>query len=179
MLRLSLIVLVALTPFAMAAPDFQKAADEAKWSWEPEKATVLYSLMRASTDYTVEVIRKKNTIGALTIRILDEKKVLDSFEGHSETVFAVAGGVLYRAEFNPFASGCTIIAWDLKAGKQLWKSQLKGLGPIAHTEYRNRVILDVADGALAIRGHEASGDYLEYVDLKTGKTVGHRIFSKK
>jgi hypothetical protein len=162
-----------------AATDFQAKADGAKWRWEPEHASVLYSLMRASTDYTVEVIRKKNTIGDLTIRVLDDGKVLHAFDGHRGTVFATEGGVLYYAEFSPIATGCTVVAVDLKAGKQLWKTRLKGMGPLGHTEYTNSVTLEVEDGAVQIKGKEAGGDYLEYVDLRTGKTVGHRVFRDK
>jgi hypothetical protein len=32
------------------------------------------------------------------------------------------------------------------------------------------------DDALHILGNESAGKYVEYVELKAGKTVGHRIF---
>jgi hypothetical protein len=173
MLRLSLLGLIALAPLTFAKPDFQKRAEECAGKFEPEKASILYSLTRASTDYTVEIVRKKGTLYDLTIRVLDGKKVLCSFDGHRQTVFAIGGGVLYYAVFNPSASGCTVIAHDLKAGKQLWKTHLLGIGPVEHTKYRNRVTLEIDEGAVLIKGEELFGHYVEYVDLKTGKTVGN------
>jgi hypothetical protein len=86
---------------------------------------------------------------------------------------------VYYADFTPYSSGCTVIAYDMKAKKQLWKTDLKGLGPISHTKYRNAVILEVKDDVIRVLGQESAGKYLEYVDLKSGKTVANRVFQDK
>jgi hypothetical protein len=31
---------------------------------------------------------------------------------------------------------------------------------------------------ILVRGNESAGKYIEYVDAKTGKTVGHKVFEK-
>ena len=60
------------------------------------------------------------------------------------------GGVLYRAEFHPHASGCAVAAYDLKVRRQLWRSELRGLGPVDHSKYFNAVrpgnVLIASDG---------------------------------
>jgi hypothetical protein len=41
----------------------------------------------------------------------------------------------------------------------------------------NAVNLEIVNNEVArVFGNEAAGKYLEYVDLKTGKTVGHRLY---
>jgi hypothetical protein len=50
------------------------------------------------------------------------------------------------------------------------------LGPISHFAYRNFINLDVNGEVMTVYGNETLGRYLEYKDIDTGKTVGHRIF---
>ena len=38
--------------------------------------------------------------------------------------------------------------------------------------------MGLASGAVLVGGNEAAGKYIEYVDAKTGKTVGHKVFEK-
>jgi len=58
----------------------------------------------------------------------------------------------------------TVVAIDRSTGKTLWKTDLKGLGPIAHSKYRNAVRLEVLDGdAIQVFGKESSGRYVEIV----------------
>ena len=50
---------------------------------------------------------------------------------------------------------------------------------IDHFEYSNSVNLDILNNdAVRVFGNESVGKYLEIVDLKTGKTVGHHKFKK-
>jgi hypothetical protein len=74
--------------------------------------------------------------------------------------------------------GCSIIAYDLANRKELWKTRVQGIGPIAHTAYDNQVALELVGDALKVLGNELAGQYVEFVDLKTGKTVGHKLFRK-
>jgi hypothetical protein len=41
------------------------------------------------------------------------------------------------------------------------------------------VNLDLEKQAVCVRGNESAGRYIEYVDLRTGKTVGHKVYPKK
>jgi hypothetical protein len=97
-------------------------------------------------------------------------------DGESKTSIE-KGGVLYRAEFNPHASGCAVVAYDLKTREHLWRSELKGLGPVDHSKYFNAVRVEpVGEAALAVYGKESAGRYVEVVSLKTGRTLGHKLF---
>jgi hypothetical protein len=178
----SLAVLLVAGPL-WAAPlpmheDYQKKADEAAWQWSEERAGVADSARRVKGDYTAEFV-PGDTPRYGTVRIRKDGSVAHSFGGHTRTVFAVRDDVLYYADFGPITSGCAVVAYDLKAKKQLWKAKLKGLGPIGHSRYQNAVNLDLDTQAVCVRGNESAGRYIEYVDLKTGKTVGHKVYPRK
>jgi hypothetical protein len=172
---LSTLALVTAAPLP-PQPDYQKMADEAKWEWAPERATLTWYLTRFQGDYQVEVVKKPNTYGKLTIRFSKDDRPALTLEGHYASAFLFNEGVLYYPEYHPSSSGCTLVAFDLASKKELWKSHLKGIGPIDHTKYRNLVALDFVGGAVKVLGNESAGDYVEFVDLKTGKTVGHKVF---
>ena len=117
--------------------------------------------------------------GEIIIHIADDGKELYSWQGHYRSVFTSTGDVLIYAEFLPSRTGCTVVAYDLKKQKQLWKTPLKGLGDIAHFRYSNAVNLEIVNNeAVRVFGKESAGQYLGFVDLKTGKTVVHRVYGK-
>ena len=158
--------------------DYQKRADDTPWSWSAERASVVDSLLRFSKDYQVELIRKKNKYD-FTLRLVDDGKELYTWEAHYRSVFSLSGDVLVYADFLPSRTGCSVVAYDLKKQKQLWKTDLEGHGPISHTRYSNWVNLEVINNEVVrVFGNESAGKYLEFVDLKTGKTVGHRVYGK-
>ncbi len=179
-LTFSLASILALFFTSLAhGQDYQKIADATAWSWSAERASVGDSFLRFSKDYQVELIRKKNRFGDITIRVVDDGMELVAWEGHYRSVFTSSGNVLVYAAFLPSRTGCAVVAYDLKNGKQLWKTNLKGLGSIDHFEYSNAVNLDIINtDAVRVFGNESAGQYLEIVDLKTGKTVGHRTYKK-
>ncbi len=117
---------------------------------------------------------------AASISSSADGKDIFTLTGHQGTVFvATRNGTLYSADYSRSSNGCGLVAYDLTARKQLWKSNLKGLGQIPHTRYSNAVRLDLLpDGTLRVFGRESAGDYVEFVDGKTGKTVGHKIFPR-
>jgi len=156
--------------------DYQKIADTEEWQWKPDRTTAAGSAKSYMGDFQADVA--VNDSGATLVKFAKGDDVVFILEGHAGTVFAGRGNVVYYADFIPQSSGCTVIAYDLKEKKQLWKANLKGLGPIDHTKYRNQVSLDIKDDAVRILGNESAGKYVEYLDLKSGKTVGHRVFGK-
>ncbi len=158
--------------------DYQKLADSASWEWHPEQASALYSTMTCPREYKVEIIRPPNSFGGLTLRFSKDDKLLCTIEGHAYTTFIIDAAVLYYAGYSHGSSGCALVAYDLKAQKQLWKTKLEGIGPISHFRYSNQVIVGLTGGAVVAWGNEAAGKYIEYVDAKTGKTVGHKLFEK-
>jgi hypothetical protein len=177
----SLAALLAVGPvWAAPAPareDYQKKADQAPWAWSDARASAADSAKRLTGDYKAE-IEPRGTFGDVLLRIVKDGAVVHFFEAHQRTAFAVRDDVLYYADFQPSCTGCAVVAHDLRRKKQLWKADLKGLGPISHRKYRNSVNLDLEKYAVRVYGQESQGRYVEYVDWKTGKTVGHKVYHK-
>jgi hypothetical protein len=127
-------------------------------------------------DYDVEVSAPKGQ--PLTVRVKDGGREVLAFRGHWETAFTRLGDTLFVAEFSPIASGCAVVAFDLTTGRQVWRCRLRGLGPVAHSRYRNRVTIETDGRVVLVRGWEALGRYIEVVDPKTGKSAGHKKYAK-
>jgi hypothetical protein len=183
-MRLSLAVAALLAAgVAGGAPlpareDYQKKADEAPWAWSDERATAEGAAKHLPAGYAVEV-EKRDTWGEAVLRVVKDGNVVHFFDGHLRTVFAVRDDVLYYADYHPSSSGCAVVAYDLRKQKQLWNTHLTGLGGVDHSKYHNAVNLDLEKYAVCVRGKESYGNYIEFVDLKTGKTVGHKVYPRK
>jgi hypothetical protein len=159
--------------------NYQKAADAADFKWSEKEASVLYSLSAYSGDDEVQLIRnprKQRWPLDYTIRFLRDNKPVLSITGHRYTVFKAVEDMVYYADFSFVSSGCTIVAYDLNQQKQLWRTQLQAMGMVSHSEYFNTITLDADERVISVFGREISGDYLEYLDARSGKTVGHKIF---
>jgi hypothetical protein len=181
----SFLTMLASAMAAATAPapderDYQKIADKEEWKWEKDRASAVDSAKNFKGDFKAEVIDNKvGGFTSTTVKFAKGDDVILTVEGHAGTAFAGLKDVVYYADFSAGSSGCRVIAYNLKEKKQLWKTDLKGLGPISHFRYRNAVILDIKDDAVHILGNESAGQYVEYLDPKTGKTVGNRVFDKK
>jgi hypothetical protein len=155
--------------------DYQAKADAMPWKFSDKAASATASAARLPKPYDADV--NVNDVRRATIQLKRAGKALYDWEGHSETVFIVTGDVLYYTNHHPNASGCQLIAIDLESGKQMWKKDLKGLGPISHFRYRNQVNLDLEDGdTLRVFGRESAGGYVELVNRKSGNTIGNRRY---
>ena len=167
--------------FAAPAPvreDYQKMADQAPWQWSDERATAEGAAKRLTGRYGADV-EPHDTWGGAVLRVVKDGAVVHFFDGHQRTVFAVRDDILYYADFHPSSSGCAVVAFDLRKKTQLWKTHLKGLGGVDHSKYHNAVNLDLEKSAVCVRGKESFGNYIEFVDLRTGKTVGHKVYPRK
>lgn len=171
-------VTVGLATAAPAAKDkaaaYQKKADEAAWDWKDERATLEFSVQRCKLK--VETQTNDFRGASITVHAGDDQVV--TIDGHTGTSFVVQGLTLYYADYHPMSTGCAVVAMDLKTGKQLWRTTLKGLGPVKHFKYYNAVALDVDEGALRVVGKESQGRYIEFVDRENGTTLGHKVFPK-
>jgi hypothetical protein len=145
---------------------YQEKADAAVWKWNPDLASVGHSAKQVK-GYEVRITGPR-------IAVVDGDKEVCSFNGHPETVFTTVADVLCVADFHPISTGCELVAYDLKSGKQLWKCELRGIGPTSHSKYRNQVNLASEDGMVVVYGNESNGRYIEFVDVRLGKTVGHK-----
>ena len=182
MKRSSLFLAASVTLIGVAVchwQTYQKTADATPWGWSADRASVSDSFLRLPNTYQAELIRPKDKSGVVIIRLTDGGKELYSWVGHYGSVFALSGDVLVYADYGQNRTGCSLIAYDLTQKRQLWKTALKGLGPISHSRYANAVNLEFIDNTtVRVFGNESAGKYLEIVDINTGKTVGHRTYKK-
>ena len=107
--------------------------------------------------------------------------VLVSVVGNRESSFAAAENILFFAEYEPDVSGCTVVAYDLSSGRQLWRTKLHHKQPSGASAYRNRVSVSIPDSrvfadkdnqhAVIVNGSESYCDYIEVLDAKTGEML--------
>jgi hypothetical protein len=70
-----------------------------------------------------------------------------------------------------------VTALDAATGEPVWSTRLRGLGPVEHSKYRNRVqiALDPDGQSLSVYGFESSGRYTEQLALVTGERLAHQL----
>jgi len=161
------------------AAHYQKLAEGLVWAEPDEQES--RSLQEQLAGYVINYVEVRGVNeNTKTVRILREGKEVCAWEDRGARAFLTHGNALYRADYSPISSGCAVIAVDLKTGKDLWTVNLKGLGPIDHSKYHNRVWMEpVDDSAFAVYGHESAGRYVELIDSKSGKTLGHKVFQRE
>jgi hypothetical protein len=164
-------------------PDYQRIADGQPWVWKGEQANLFYCVTEqlGQFDTVIEcpkVDMSKPRRGALTVRMLDGGKEVYSFQAERETVFACDGRVIYFAYPERGKTGCSVGAYDFRDKKELWRSRLKSMTNLGHSAYGNEVTIEYLGTVLVVRGNESLLRYIEYVDLKTGKTLGQREYPR-
>jgi hypothetical protein len=156
--------------------DYQEVADRWPWQWSPDRADLLTAVAFYRGSYQVDIVKPKGDKERLRIGLTDDGREVFSWAGHRHSVFSQDGDVLFYADYWPDRTGCEIVARDLKAGKELWRTRLHGLGPIKHSGYSNRVAMEADHLLVTVRGKETLGRYLEFLDPRTGRILGHRIY---
>jgi hypothetical protein len=167
--------LIAAALAAGAAPpgkiDYNKLAGEAKGPARLGEAILL--LNKDAGGYKLQILPSGGA-REWGFTLWKGKQALYSWASDSPLGF-VRDGVVYHPVYHKGINGCDVVAFDLKAGKQRWRTELKGIGRFPHRLYRNEVTFAPFDErTLIVFGKESRGSYVEIVDLKTGKTVGHR-----
>jgi len=152
----------------------QGEARDATWRWN-EDITSPLNCYTGGYDLRLDASGK---VQRVVISLLDNGKIIYSWVGHCYSVFMVADNRLYYAKFRYTAPGGSIVAVDLKSGKEIWNSKLEGAAPpMGFSGYSNRMNLDVQGPIVILYGEESGGRrYVEYKDSATGKTVGHKLF---
>lgn len=156
----------------------QAAAEKKEWSWSKDRATAKASARVLGDGCKVQIDPLEGKPWALKLTLTREGQTIYSWEAHAYSVFVLARDVLYRADFQPGSTGCAVIAYDLKVGKLRWKTYLRGVLVSSHSQYENRINLEIDDQHLTVYGNESFGRYIEVLDLKSGKTVGHRLIGR-
>jgi hypothetical protein len=151
------------------------SGEHLEWRWSKEKASLAYSIKQHLQDYEVECVRGKEYYTPIIFCTKKEHKIIYSLEkGHESIVFTRWNDTLFIAEYSPIATGCEVVALDLKTGKQLWKSRLQGIGPTGHSKYLNRVNIETDGKRIIVNGNEVHGRYVEHLDINTGKTLANK-----
>jgi hypothetical protein len=164
--------------FAEDVIDYQKVANGARWGWQVAMSHPLGCISQCGNKYDLTLQSKNDDRFALTISVHLEGIKIYSWDGHMNSVFRILDDRLYYANFHPSSSGGTVIAVDLKTGKELWTSSLNALGDISHSAYRTLLNIDCSNDVVTIFGNESMGQYFEIKRTDTGATVGHKIFEK-
>ena len=150
--------------------------DEIPWQWSDADSSIIHYLQRGSKDYDISLTKPKSANSyLLTVKVSDGAETLCEWESHFEGafVFSKSGSTVVYSKFSPIANGCTLVAFDLKAKRQLWETRLKGIGPVRHSKWRNRINMKIKDDQIIVYGDEGR-KYIEVVDLNSGETVSHR-----
>ena len=158
------------------------AGDQLEWRWSKEKASLDYSIKQYLPDYEVEYVSPDEFYTPINLRTKDNREIIYSFGmgdrlgSHRHLLFTRAKDTIYVAEYCAIASGCTVVAFDLKAGRELWKTRLRGIGPTMHSKYSNLVNIETDGNRIVIYGNEAHGRYVEHLDKNTGKFIANKTF---
>jgi len=145
------------------------------WRWSNEKANLDWCIEKHLSDFDAEVMRSQEDGLLVNIRKKKDSKILYVIkEAHENTVFARWKDVLYIAEYSPIGPGCSVVAVDLTSGKELWRSYLEGNSPKINLEYRNLVNIETDGELIIVFGNETHGRYIEYLDLRSGKTLANK-----
>ena len=147
--------------------------------WTKERANILYSLAQGSPIYDVAVVRAHNKPGVFRFEVSEGDRELFAWWGHVNSVFVLNGDRLFYVEFSVGFPGGEVVAVDLKAGKELWKSRLRAIevrsGQISYT---NLINISSDGKVVSIFGNEGLGQYYEEKDAGTGATLVHKVFAK-
>jgi hypothetical protein len=164
--------------------DWNQKAQETPWFW-PDRDPSLFDSTRVSFEpYNVRLdhINDHFQNDEFNVSVLRNDEVLVVFRAHSQTVFELVKNVFIYAKFNPIDDGCDVIAFDLVSRKQIWTTHTDVEEMISHSRYSNRVNLYLPpgqDNVIVVYGKESAGDYVEYLDVQTGKVLGKKIFKPR
>ncbi len=196
----SLLALLASVALLLGRTDRSRGDDSLAHKWQDrldketrcdfdDDANVLSSIKKYSCDCQMHLVCGPGETDKWTLVFVKNGKMVLSLDAHEYSVFCneqrgfeAAKGreedVLYYAHFSPSSNGCKVAAYDLSNGKQLWATELKGVGRFDHSLWSNQVNIHLHEGVVYIAGKEMGSKYLEVLDRKTGKTIAHRIFPR-
>lgn len=120
----------------------------------------------------------------LQFGFFDKDREIVSLRGHRYSSFRAEGNLLFFADFLPDGPGCSVAAYNLTTGKEIWRTKLHQKQPQGASAYRNRVNMILHSGyalpskkddgttsTLQIMGSESYCDYVEVLDAKTGASL--------
>lgn len=178
----------AADPTAERMRKWQEYLEDVKFWYPDPSPTIFSSIELFSADYQIQLTFDPRPKRDMKLSFLRDGNVMLELEVHWTSVFRSFDDKLYFARFWSTSPGCTIEAYDLRNGKELWKtgdvSKLRQGGASAYGNQvfmrlsrRNEVADEPEGAALIITGREGFGDYISILDRQTGTELAHRIYS--
>lgn len=171
----SFLIFVVMSGFLLSG--VFAGANHTNWQWDDRYTSLLWCAVTSHSDCIISITsRPPRHSDIIDIDIHNKDGIaIYQWKGHPFTVFEINNNVLYYANYNYTASGGEIVAIDLSSGKEIWRHRIKGLGPIAHSVYSSRIILNVEKDEVVIYGSESYGRYIERIDRANGQIVNTEI----
>jgi hypothetical protein len=172
-MTVALVSLTAVAGYWWKKTEYQRRADAMEWRWSEEKALPEYCAGHNLQGYTAKV----HSVGwtEVVISFWSGTEEVYAHFGDGFPVFIQFKDVLYIADCLETPK-CRIVAYDLKAQKELWVCPLRGS---SSTYYPSSLNIEVDGGAILIFGKTMDDRFIEYVDPDTGKSVGHKKLPPK
>lgn len=183
-------VACASMPVTVCAQADKAAARQKAWRQRLDRvpfvflegsAGVLSSLDRFKAKVRVHVIYDSAKPKTLEFEFVNGGEVVLSLKGDRNTSFAGGDNKLFLAEYDTDYPGCTIVAYGLSSGEQVWRTKLHQKQPAGASAYRNRVTLafiessilsdEKKEGTVLVTGSESYCDYKEALDAETGESL--------
>lgn len=151
-----------------------------EWNLKDTLGDFESSVKDAPPEYTYELIPKDEhsfqhffvVRGPSGLALLSEE-----IQSENCTPFFIYKDILFYPRYCRISSGCEVRAFDLKSRSERWSTSLKGIGPVDHSQYSNEVRIKQKDHTLVVYGKEAAGNYVEILNLSTGKQIVNRSFN--
>ena len=151
--------------------------DEIPWQWSDADTSIIRYLQCAPVEYDISLTKPKSAQPSfLRVRISNGPETLCEWDSGSDGafVFSESGSTVVYSKHSLRTTGCTLVAFDLKAKRQVWEMALEGIGPVGEiSKWENRINMKIRNGQIIVYGDEGK-KYIEVVDLDSGETVSHR-----
>lgn len=203
----TLIILIVSICSACIASDLISSLAERKEAWQDRLKTksarfdyvrerlpfsaltdLLHSLASLKSNVEVHVVCSIRNSHMMEFRLVENEQVKIAFRGHMYSTFRMDEKLLYFCQYGTSFPGCTVIAYSVETGKEVWRTKLHQKSPSGGSGYYNRVNMQlksgsyprkkVEDGAstLLVWGSESYCDYIEALDAATGEYLGIRNY---
>ncbi len=130
-------------PLSARKAGWQNLLDGATFKFPESRSGLWYSLTQYPAEGQVHIIYDRREPWPMIFKFVRDGKDVVTVKGHAQSQFHSEGNVLYFADFFPSSTGCSVAAYDLANGKQLWETKLSAMGNPGHSAYRNQVVLGV------------------------------------
>lgn len=124
------------------------------------------------TDCNYRIIYRPEKTRRWAVEFHREEHVFCRLPAHDLTHFVSDGDLLFYPLYDLSRPGCTVVAYDLQTGCQLWKTALPNSDHPWQASDRNTVQVSPSDGRVWVGGSEGQWQYAGWLDARTGELDG-------